>query len=367
VENAAANTTYEVDISGYVADMKRQGATKITLIITGTNPGYQVVGGVDFNAVSSVAVNKTKADTFAIENGAYYVSSNTTLALLGLELGSDFEKGTVLQVRPANKYAYMNLYNTFDHILTAEDVGKTYTIQFAIKSDSPGYIYYGLSTKENRAIDPANYSNPYNFSRNQLNITAADVGKWITCEHTVTITEQMLPSANAGISLLGLYFRGFDGNLDPNSDRNYAVAPVVQVASFVTTQKGDTVVTPSAESVGYETAGGVEFDGLTAVAVNKNKEDTHTIENGKYYISSNVAQTVLNPELVADSARGTVLQVKPGNKYAYMNLYNTFDHILTEEDVGKTYRISFDMKCDSVGYIYYGLSSKAARAADSKD
>lgn len=367
VENAAANTTYEVDISGYVADMKRQGATKITLIITGTNPGYRVVGGVDFNAVSSVAVNKTKADTFAIENGAYYVSSNTTLALLGLELGSDFEKGTVLQVRPANKYAYMNLYNTFDHILTAEDVGKTYTIQFAIKSDSPGYIYYGLSTKENRAIDPANYSNPYNFSRNQLNITAADVGKWITCDYTVTITEQMLPSANAGISLLGLYFRGFDGNLDPNSDRNYAVAPVVQIASFVTTQKGDTIITPSAESVGYETAGGVEFDGLTAVAVNKDKEDTHTIENGKYYISSNVAQTVLNPELVADSARGTVLQVKPGNKYAYMNLYNTFDHILTEEDVGKTYRISFDMKCDSVGYIYYGLSSKAARAADSKD
>ena len=374
VESAAANTTYEVDISGYVAEMKLQGATKITLIITGTNPGYQVAGGVDFDGLTSVAVNKTKDDTHTIENGKYYVSSNVALSVLNPEVKSDIEKGSVLQFSPTNKYAYVNLYNTFDHVLTQEDVGKTYTIQFDMKCDSVGYIYYGLSSKAKRAADAADYSNPYNFSRNQIDIAEEDVGKWITYTYTVTITEQMLPALvngsttqYAGVSLLGLYFRGFDGNIESGSDRNYNPAPVIQVAGFVTKELGATIVTPGAETVSYETVGGVDFEAVTSVAVNKTKDDAHTIENGKYYVSSNVALSVLNPAVVSDSARGTILQFSPTNKYAYVNLYNTFDHVLTSNDVGKTYTIQFDMKVDSVGYIYYGLSSKAKRAADSAD
>jgi hypothetical protein len=121
-----------------------------------------------------------------------------------------------------------------------------------------------LSSKAKRAGDSKDYSNPNNFMGQKINIAAEDVGKWITYTYTVTITEEMLPTLvngsatqYAGVSLLGLYFRGFDGNRDPNSDRLYSTPPVIQVDNFKSYNAGksSTISVPVEESVSVSGVG----------------------------------------------------------------------------------------------------------------
>ena len=333
--------------------------------------GYEVVGGVDFDSLTSVAHNKHMDDAFTVKNGKYYVSSGAMASLLNVSLAKDSARGTVLQFAPTNKFVYANLYNTFDHVLTAADVGKTYSIQFDMKTDSVGYIYYGLSSKAKRANDPADYSSPYNFSRNQFNIAAEDVGKWITYTYTVTITEKMLPTLvngstteYAGVSLLGLYFRGFDGNIEAGSDRIYNPAPVVQIDNFKTydISNSTTVTVPIEESVSIS---GVN-DSVSSLIVKAPEAETQVNGIQKTYlmfapgtVPANVQRAKL--QFKVSAAAGQTMQVYALNadslpenlnwNNAPVNLNET--PVATLEAVaGKLYSI------DVTDYVYNKANAK---------
>ena len=304
----------------------------------------------------------TTGKVFSFTTGQYKATPNLTAIF----------SGTAEQTGP-----------TVHKLWTEDDIGKTFRISFMVMVPEGGgehtvtSLEYGLKSRTSRGIgdtfdlaedetrspDTVGYSFEF-YQSETVNLTA---GKWTECSLTFTVTERMLPrhvvrkngtdEGMQAISFLGI--RPFtDG-----AKNSYALAN----NSTVYIDK----ITTEELSVTGSTLGMIDFD---LEAYNSVAKWEKYVSRGGFQWNSSASDYDAVQSLVT-TEDGNAMCLKPfakTNVVRFTGIFGTdpsaqshynVNRLWTEEDIGKTFRVSFRAKADREGSISFGMM-RGYRATD---
>ena len=149
------------------------------------------------------------ADTLWSFNG-YEDGPNKVLVSSAENHTAGEAKAKSLKVRTDKTYNRVYFYNIID-TLTAQDVGRTISVNFFMKADKKGVFQLGMS---NKSIAGGVYEGE---ARQTYTVNESDVGNWKKYTYDFTVNEGMVAN---GADLLTLYLTGFgqlsDGSVTAN-------------------------------------------------------------------------------------------------------------------------------------------------------
>ena len=251
----------------------------------------------------------------------------------------------------------------------AEDIGKTYRITFRVKADKAGTVRLGMMKEQfcnvgvtgsltDGAPDAKNYAwYLYDGAPETCPITTVSIGtEWKTVVYEFTVDQKMLPiprnasdATEYGVTRLSMQslISGFGltkDDLDPTraeetKDLRLAIDDIAVCEVAKTEEKR-----PYAKDL---TVSG--WDDLT---------------NYSMYTWANGFMEIADGGIRVFPAKNGATN-KRANENANILFKNFLSDILTSENVGRTYHISFRAKAGMTGYLDYGFTTtKAATRAD---
>ena len=282
--------------------------------------------------------------------------------------------GKAFWLVPNQNYNRVKFYGLFDHNLTEADIGRKLNVSFKIKSDSAGSFNFGLMSMLQRYPE-ANYcelgegvsadvdasGKYYDYSTklykaSAASISQAEVGTWKTVNYSITVDSTMLPKQVKYLKL------------DKTYDVAVALFSIIPDSSLIgkNVYIDDIIVTePDVfETIPKPAKGTVKnFEDWSTGEVKSNMtgeifEDDADVKN---FIVGSGCTAASKFNVVCDEEQGNVFAVVPSNDYNRVKFYRSFDHILTSDDIGDTYHVSFKVKADAAGKFDYGFMAKWPR------
>ena len=328
---------YPVDVTNYAAHMKDQGAEYGTLIFvmdSNAKPEKQVLseafdsGSVPFEIIQG-------GDIIGHGLSANEAHSGTSSYRMDTAMNYDRLKFDILDCKT----------------LSMADVGKRFTVTYWLKSDKTGSFFNSLLFKRGanehvqrqaQTYTTANEWQPFTYS---FTLTADMI--------TESSTADTIPSyLNFQLDRMGARANGQSENVCVYIDDLVVTEHGVGDIAF-TFASGDAPVEPYKKTIAFDdlttwriggpkrevndefdmALGGIGLASLQAGLVGADVTDDHTTGTGKSY------------------------WIYMPNTYNRFKFYNLFDHNLTTEDLGRTFRLTFWAKASTRGGFACGLMS----------
>ncbi len=326
-----------------------------------------------FDSFTSLSNTGTE-DAYNGKLWAYNGSGFETDTKLTLSTTEDHTSGSGKSVlfQPNKTYNRLKFYNTFGHELTEADIGKSYTVSFALKSNTAGTFTYGLmaqlarngsvaAAEELTDTEKNNYTLYYGETPDSKDysespyvsytgtITEEDVNKWLIFEFDVTVDENMLSKkvwnkwqkcwVNSSIALLTIV---------PNKTLSGGATAITGVDLYI-----DDIITTTAPIPGISGTY-YDFDDLTSV-----KSDVMITGNGHEYGRYNESDSkAIIDKFELNKSSENAYSGTNSLKITSHKTYNNFKFTsLWDKDfkVGDKYSISFRVKANKTGTVNVSL------------
>lgn len=319
-------------------------------------PGYESTAApvyektIDFDNLTEWRVGSSvSADEV---NGSYDMtvsdlSDLSTISLADSAVTADHTTGTGKSLRLSmsnlNRYAKYRFFNLFDHNLTEEDIGRTFTVSFWAKRENVegnAAFYAGLSSATGSYAGNTFFTSGLNPDLNTIN---AGDGEWKQFSYTITVEEDMLASSAGEYQNPALFtLRAYEWN---NTFDMY-----IDDLTVTETTEAKTPYRYSCDWEGGQAVSGTSGEG----AVNP----------GGFNWTANLT---VSPEENHTAGEGTGKSLKfavDGNGYRIFLNQITGTGALTAADIGKNYRAGFWMKADKAGTFQLSMTNTALAAAN---
>ncbi len=313
---------YAVDITNYALTMQAQGAEYITLV---------------FAVSSGISKSFTFADSANTPSCAQGGGLPTGGAGFGITTEQGHNEAGAYYITPASQeYERMRMDIIGYLSLTEADIGRTFRVTYWAKSTKAQMSFINCLM--------ANRCSCTDIQRVYQYIYNAD--EWQKIVYEFTITDEVVNHVDVSGSTTTaapagrLDFEGID------------VGATLYIDDLTVEETTDLSVhiTPKSDVEVPVYISGIDFDSATSAP-------------GGLYITggcdSNTTQTISN-----DNAMGTAgqsLQIYFNQDYNRFKFKNTFGKTLDEEDIGRTFTISFSVKADKAGSFLYGVTSQYPR------
>ncbi len=283
---------------------------------------------------------------------------------------------------------------TVHKLWDASDIGKTFRITFNVMAPEGSDVTsleYGLKSRIDRVKQNENNSKTYaiagdetrsadtigySFNFYQSETVSLKAGEWTTCTLTFTVTEQMLPrhimrydngeitrdEGQQAISFLGVRpFTASGKYVKPGQDNTNGSISTIYIDKITTEELPHTGTT----------LGMMDFDleAYNSIA----KLDKYISRGGFAWDTSSPEYDALQSYVTAED--GAALRLRFFASYNTLRFTGIFgtdpsaqtncnvNRLWTQDDIGRTFRVSFRAKADRAGSIYFGMM-RGYRATD---
>lgn len=394
IANKNGYASLDNKIKFYIDDITVEEITGGGINITpvGVASNEKTISGVDFNS-SSEGVMERNNFLEDVNSNVNALATSGCDAKTILKISSDEnysgEGGKSMLFSPSAAHNRIKFYNTFDHALTKDDIGRTVRISFMLKSDTEGSFSYGMTSKLQRRVSVAGSMNKYEIAEGETpdidangneidytsviykpktgTISADEVGKWKKFTYDVTVDETMISktvnvydvaawtnpvtwkttptySPKTGVCLLSIFSDNFKGK---NASTNvYANQPNIYIDDICTTEITESSSAPYAYIQGFENV----TDGADILNY---KGVFWAVRPGNTQVEQIDVGTIDDSESYLGGKSLKINCVSSGASFKFKNICAP----LTESDNGKNYTVSFWAKSDRAGSFTLGMAS----------
>ena len=354
VIHVSGTGSHTIDVTEYASYMQDLGGAYGTLIF----------------AMKSESDEQTVKLTENFDNGgaAFAVQQGGDIISHGISSDEDHTTGGGSSYMMNTAFGYDRL--KFDLLdcarLSSSDIGKRFTVTYWLKSDKTGSFFNSLLFKHG-ANDNLQTKTQYYTTANE----------WQQFTYSFTLTDNEIPD-NAAPDNISSWI---NFNLDKMGERASGGTDIVCAYIDDITVTGSVVgdvtfdIAPAEETVpaapAYEKT--IAFDDLNSWRVGNsvsaaevNDSYDMTVTELPDLTTVSLADATVTADHTTGNGKSLRLSMSNLNRYAKYRFFNLFDHNLTEEDIGRTFTISFWAKRENVAgnaAFYVGLSSASGSYA----